>query len=107
MWVGAGRQLAVVWFLAGFPTGVQRPVARSLQQRLTPNDLLGRVNISARALTRGVIIIGALSSGAIASAAGVRWAFAMGGAVELIAAMAMWRALKTVDDRQDEQHLPT
>ncbi|MFK7917533.1 MAG: MFS transporter [Ilumatobacter sp.] len=107
MWVGAGWQLAVIWFLAGFPTGVQRPVARSLQQRLTPNDLLGRVNISARALTRGVIIIGALSSGAIASALGVRWAFAMGGAVELTAALAMWRALNAVDDRNSEPRSST
>ena len=98
-WADAGWQLAIIWFLGGIPTGVQRPVARSLQQRLTPNHLLGRVNISARVFTRGVIIIGALSSGAVASAFGVRWAFVMGGVVELVAALMMWRALLAVDDR--------
>ncbi len=35
---------------------------------MVDNHLLGRVDISARALTRGVIILGALSSGAVASA---------------------------------------
>jgi len=97
VWADAGWQLAIIWFLGGIPAGVQRPVARSLQQRLTPNHLLGRVNISARVFTRGVIIIGALSSGAVASAFGVRWAFVMGGTVEVIAALMMWRALTAVD----------
>jgi len=98
-WTNAGWQLPIIWFLGGIPTGVQRPVARSLQQRLTPNHLLGRVNISARVFTRGVIIIGALSSGAVASAVGVRWAFVMGGVVELVAALMMWRVLKAVDGK--------
>ena len=93
----ASWQLAVIWFLAGVPTGVQRPVARGIQQRLTPNHLLGRVNISARTLTRGVIIAGALSSGAVASALGVRWAFVAGGGIELVAALMIWRALNHVD----------
>lgn len=87
-------QLVTIWFLGGVPTGVQRPVMRGIQQRLTPNHLLGRVNISARTLTRGVIIIGALSSGTVASAFGVRRAFVAGGAIELIAALMIWRALK-------------
>ncbi len=100
-----GWQLAVVWFVAGIPTGVQRPVARSLQQRLTPNELLGRVNIAARVFTRGVIIIGALTSGALATAVGVRWAFVMGGATELVAALMMWRALS--EPAPGEQSLRT
>ncbi len=91
----AGWQLAIIWFVGGIPAGVQRPVSRGLQQRLVPNHLLGRVNISARALTRGVIILGALCSGAVASASSVRWAFVMGGLIELVAAALMWRALTT------------
>jgi MFS family permease len=93
----SGWQLAIIWFLGGVPAGVQRPVARGIQQRLTPNHLLGRVNISARTLTRGVIIVGALSSGAVASALGVRWAFVAGGMIELVAALMIWRAINTVD----------
>lgn len=91
-------QLAIIWFVTGIPTGVQRPVARSIQQRLTPNHLLGRVNISARVFTRGVIIVGALSSGLVAGAVGVRWAFVMGAGAQLVAACMMWRALADVDD---------
>ena len=86
-------QLAAISLLAGFPAGVQRPVARGLQQRLTPNQLLGRVNIAARVFTRGVIIIGALASGAVAATAGVRWSFVVGGAIQVVAAFLMWRAL--------------
>lgn len=94
-------QLFVIWFLGGIATGAQRPVARGLQQRLTPNHLLGRVNISARTFTRGVIIFGALSSGALASVVGVRAAFVVGGVIELVAALMMWRALTAVDQNRD------
>lgn len=85
--------LALVWFANGVPAGVQRPVARSLQQRLTPNHLLGRVNVSARIFTRGVIVVGALCAGALAEATDVRWSFGAGGMVVLGAAVVMWRAL--------------
>ena len=86
--------LAAVWFFGGLPAGVRIPVARSLQQRLTPNRLLGRVNVSARMFTRGIIVVGALASGALATAIGLRWTFAVGGAIELISAALMWRALR-------------
>lgn len=88
--------LAVIWSLGGVPAGVRIPVARSVQQRLTPNRLLGRVNVSARMLTRGVIVLGAIGSGALAAALGVRAAFAVGGAVEVIAALLIARALGAI-----------
>lgn len=88
-----GWQLALVWFFAGVPAGIQRPVARSLQQRLTANHLLGRVNIASRTFTRGIIIVGSLTSGTVAAVFGVRWSFVMAGVSELIAAIMMWRAL--------------
>jgi len=86
--------LAAIWFLGGLPAGARIPVARSLQQRLTPNRLLGRVNVSARMFTRGIIVIGALASGALATAIGLRWTFVIGGAMEAIAAVLLWRALR-------------
>lgn len=88
--------LALVWFASGVPAGVQRPVARSLQQRLTPNHLLGRVNVSARIFTRGVIVVGALGAGALAEATGVRWSFGVGGLVVIGAAAVMWSALASL-----------
>ena len=84
----------VIWFANGLPAGVQRPVARSMQQRLTPNELLGRVNVSSRVFTRGVIIIGALIWGIVAESVGLTEAFVAGGVIELIAAALIWRALR-------------
>lgn len=92
-----GWQLALIWFFAGVPAGIQRPVSRSLQQRLTPNHLLGRVNISARTFTRGIIIVGSLAGGLVAAVFGVRWSFVMAGVCELVAAFMMWRALTDRD----------
>lgn len=85
--------LAALWFVNGVPAGAQRPIARSLQQRLTPNELLGRVNVTARIFTRGVIVVGALGAGAVAAASGVRSAFVLAGLVQLVAAAMVWRAL--------------
>jgi len=84
---------AAIWFLNGIPAGAQRPVARSMQQRLTPNHLLGRVNVTARIFTRGTMVIGALVAGALATATSVRWSFIAGGITQLIAASVMWTVL--------------
>lgn len=86
--------VAVIWFLGGLPAGARIPIARSLQQRLTPNHLLGRVNVSARMFTRGIIVVGALASGALAAAIGLRWTFVVGGGIEIISAALISRALR-------------
>lgn len=91
--------LAAVWLLAGLPAGVRIPVARSLQQRLTPNHLLGRVNVSARMFTRGVIVSGALVAGSVASWLGLRTTFVLAGCVVMLAGAIMTRALR--DDSVD------
>ncbi len=91
--------VAVLWFLNGVPAGLQRPVARSLQQRLTPNHLLGRVNVTVRIFTRGVIVFGALAAGALAAATNVRWSFAAGGAIQVVGAAVMWAVLARLDER--------
>lgn len=88
--------LAAIWFVGGVPAGVRIPVARSLQQRLTPNQLLGRVNVTSRMFTRGIIVVGALASGALASAIGLRPTFAVGGAVVVVSAILLAAALRTI-----------
>lgn len=90
---GSTILLAALWFLNGFPAGAQRPIARGMQQRLTPNRLLGRVNITARIFTRGVIVVGALGAGALATATDVRVALVVGGLVQVVAAALVWWAL--------------
>ncbi len=91
--------VAALWFLNGIPAGLQRPAARSMQQRLTPNHLLGRVNATSRIFTRGIIVFGALAAGALATASNVRWSFAVGGAIEVVGAAVMWSVLARLSER--------
>ena len=88
--------LCAVWFLGGVPAGARVPVARSLQQRLAPGHLLGRVNVTARMFTRGVIVSGALAAGSVAAGLGLRTTFVLAGLVEAVAAALMFRALRGV-----------
>jgi MFS family permease len=60
------------WFLAFVPAAVIMPIGLSIQQRVTPNELLGRVNVSGRMLTRGGIVAGATTFGYVAEQIGVR-----------------------------------
>ena len=94
--------LAVAWFANGVPAGVSRPVSRSLQQRLTPNHLLGRVNVTSRIFTRGVIVVGALVAGGVASVGTVRDALVLAAVVQAVAAVMIWLALRNV-----AEHLAT
>ncbi|MCP5024829.1 MAG: MFS transporter [Actinomycetia bacterium] len=79
--------LLVCWFLLGMPAGCTMPVGRALQQRLTPNHLLGRVNTASRFLTRGSMVLGSLTSGVVASLTSVRWAIGVGAVIEMVAAL--------------------
>ena len=45
--------------------------------------------------TRGIIVAGAIGSGALATAIGVRSAFAVGGSIEIVSALLIARALST------------
>ena len=83
--------------LIGVPVGFQRPVAQAIQQRLTPNDMLGRINVTSRMFTRGIIIVGALTAGVIADLTSVRLAFGVAAVVLGVSALMMWRALQDVD----------
>lgn len=88
--------LALVWFVVGIPAGARIPVARSLQQRLTPDRLLGRVNVSARMFTRGIIVVGAVGSGVLADAIGVRSTFVVGGLVQVVGGLLLVVALQSL-----------
>jgi MFS family permease len=96
--------LAALWFVNGVPAGAMRPISRSLQQRLTPNDLLGRVNVTSRIFTRGIIVIGALVAGALATSSGVRSSFVLAGAAQLVAAAMTWAALGRLRDHSTAQN---
>ncbi len=83
-----------LWFLIAVPAGIVMPISRAIQQRLTPNELLGRVNTITRSLTRGSMVVGAVLAGVIASLASVRVAMAVGGVIEGVAALMLARALR-------------
>ncbi|MDY7100183.1 MAG: MFS transporter, partial [Actinomycetota bacterium] len=89
--------LALLWFLGGMPVGVLLPVLRALQQRLTPNRLLGRVNTTGRVVTRGMMVVGSLGAGLLAEATSTRVAIAAGAAVQLSAAGLLWVVLRSRD----------
>lgn len=85
--------LLVIFGLFGAPVGLQRPVAQAIQQRLTPNEMLGRINVTSRMFTRGVIIVGAPVAGVIAQLTSVRVAFGVAATVVGVAAGLTWRVL--------------
>ena len=73
----APRHLAVPLFIAsgvivGFAVVLYNVTAISLMQAITPDRLLGRMNASRRFLVWGVIPLGALAGGALASTIGLR-----------------------------------
>lgn len=89
--------LVGLWFAIGLPFGVWMPTARTLQQRLTPARLLGRVNTTGRMMTRGSMVLGSLAAGVIATATSVRTALGVGGLVQLASALALWLVLRGRD----------
>ncbi len=82
-----------IFALFGVPVGLQRPVAQAIQQRLTPNEMLGRVNVTSRMFSRGIIIVGAPVAGVIAQLTSVRVAFGVAAAVLGVAALLTQRVL--------------
>jgi MFS family permease len=92
--------LMVISFAAGVPTGMWMPISRALQQRLTPNRLLGRVNVTGRIVSRGSMVGGSLFCGAIAAFASVRAAIGVGAAIQAIAVVLVWFALRGHDLEQ-------
>lgn len=92
--------LMIISFVAGVPAGMWMPISRALQQRLTLNRLLGRVNVTGRILTRGSMVGGSLFCGAIAAFASVRAAIGVGAAIQAIAVGLVWWALRGHDLEQ-------
>ncbi len=87
MAVAQGWQLAGPAFtLVGFAVGGGSVVAISLRQRLTPEDLMGRVGGAWRGLVWGAAPVGALVAGTLAGLSGLRLPLVIAGACS-----ASWR----------------
>ncbi|NRQ35372.1 MFS transporter [Nonomuraea sp. NN258] len=68
-WLGAA---ALAWFVLTFRTGLNNVLLVSLRQRVTPDDLLGRMTATMRLLLMGAIGLGGLLAGLIGELWGVR-----------------------------------
>ncbi|MGI8679509.1 MAG: MFS transporter [Jatrophihabitans sp.] len=65
----------------------------SMRQALIPQHLFGRVQGAYRTLVWGAIPVGSLLGGALASWLGIRWVFAVAGAISVVLAVVLARLL--------------
>ncbi len=94
MAVAQGWQLAGPAFaLVGFAVGAGSVVAISLRQRLTPEDLMGRVGGAWRGLVWGAAPVGALAAGTLAAISGLRLPLVIAGALQCVVALLLARPL--------------
>ena len=89
-----GWQLAgPAYALVGFAIGVGSVVAISLRQRLTPEDLMGRVGSAWRGLVWGAAPVGALAAGSLAAIGGLRLPLVLAGTLQCAVAVVLARPL--------------
>ncbi|MET9731139.1 MFS transporter [Streptomyces sp. NPDC006458] len=72
------------WVLAMAKIGTENVLGVSLRQRMTPDDLLGRMNATFRFMLTGALAVGAALSGLLGELAGVRVTLWAGAAVAAV-----------------------
>jgi Na+/melibiose symporter-like transporter len=88
-WELAGPAFALV----GFAVGVGSVVAISLRQRLTPDDIMGRVGGAWRGVVWGAAPVGALAAGSLAAIGGLRLPLVLAGTLQCTVALFLARPL--------------
>ncbi|HEX4434630.1 MAG TPA: MFS transporter [Acidimicrobiales bacterium] len=88
-WMLAGPAFAAV----GYAVGAGSVIAISLRQRLTPDELMGRVGGAWRGLVWGAAPVGALAAGTLASIGGLRLPLVLAGILQCIVGVALARPL--------------
>lgn len=88
-WLLAGAAFAVV----GFAVAAGSVVAVSLRQRLTPDEVMGRVGSAWRGIVWGAAPVGALSAGALAVLGGLRLPLLLAGSVQCLVAVVLARPI--------------
>jgi MFS family permease len=81
------------FFLVGLAVGAGSVVAISLRQRLTPEDLMGRVGGAWRGLVWGAAPVGALAAGSLAAIGGLRLPLVLAGVLQCLVAALLARPL--------------
>jgi MFS family permease len=94
--------LAALLAVSGFATTIWNVLALSLRQQEVPADLRGRVNSVYRMIGWGLIPVGALTGGLIASLLGQRAAYPVAGAIRVLALLAalpiLFRTMKSTKE---------
>jgi hypothetical protein len=88
-WELAGPAFAIV----GYAVGAGSVVAISLRQRLTPDDLMGRVGGAWRGLVWGAAPVGALAAGTLAAIWGLRLPLVLAGVLQCAVGVVLARPL--------------
>jgi MFS family permease len=88
-WELAGPAFTMV----GFAVGAGSVVAISLRQRLTPDELMGRVGGAWRGLVWGAAPVGALAAGSLATIGGLRLPLVLAGVLQCAVALLLARPL--------------
>ncbi|MDQ4005577.1 MAG: MFS transporter, partial [Actinomycetota bacterium] len=104
--------IAVLWVGAGIGNAVGTICYETLLQERTPDRFRGRVIAASESVLEASFLLGAACAGFVAHAAGVRGAFAVAGAVFLIAAAGSLVALRprrraTSNERRVNSAAPT
>ena len=81
------------FFLGGMAVGAGGVVAISLRQRLTPDDLMGRVGGAWRGIVWGAAPLGALAGGSLAALGGLRLPLILAGVLQCTVSIALARPL--------------
>jgi MFS family permease len=89
-----GWQLAgPAYFVLGVAVALGSVAAISLRQRLTPQDLMGRVGGAWRGLVWGAAPVGALFAGSLAALRGLRLPILLAGVLQILVAVVLARPL--------------
>ncbi len=81
------------FFLVGFAVAAGSVAATSLRQRLTPQNLMGRVGSAWRGIVWGAAPVGALAAGTLASVGGLRLPLVLAGILQCAVAILLARPL--------------
>jgi MFS family permease len=101
--VGTTASVAVAlaaFILEAVAVGLGNVATLALRQSLIPRELAGRVNAALRMCISGAAALGALAGAALGTAGGVRAPFLAGGAMQLLAGVAIGLPLVRVLTRQ-------
>ena len=88
-WLFAGP----AFVLTGFMIGTTSVVAISMRQRLTPDELMGRVGAAWRGIVWGAAPVGALAAGGLAVLGGLRLPLYLAGALQFAVILMLARPL--------------